>query len=38
MVDPEKFHLKSSNTPFAGMEFTGRTEMVIVGGKVKSRR
>ena len=37
-VDPGQFHSKSSNTPFAGMELTGRAEMVIVGGKVKFRR
>jgi dihydroorotase len=37
-VDPAKFRSKSKNTPFAGMELTGRAEMVIVGGKVKFRR
>jgi dihydroorotase len=37
-VDPAKFHSKSTNSPFAGMELTGRAEMVIVGGKVKFRR
>jgi dihydroorotase len=37
-VDPSKFRSKSNNTPFAGMELTGRAEMVIVGGKVKFRR
>ncbi len=37
-VDPANFRSKSSNTPFADMELTGRAEMVIVGGKVKFRR
>jgi dihydroorotase len=37
-VDPKQFHSKSTNTPFAGMELTGRAEMVIVGGKVKFKR
>ena len=34
-VDPSQFRSKSANTPFAGMELTGRAEMVIVGGRVK---
>ena len=37
-VDPAQFRSKSTNTPFAGMELTGRAEMVIVGGKVKFKR
>lgn len=37
-VDPGKFLSKSSNTPFAGWELTGRAETVIVGGKVKFQR
>ena len=37
-VDPSKFFSKSSNTPFAGWELTGRADMVIVGGRVKFRR
>jgi dihydroorotase len=37
-VDPSKFHSKSNNTPFAGMELTGRAEAVIVGGRVKFKR
>ena len=37
-VDPAKFRSKSTNTPFAGMELTGRAEMVMVGGVVKFRR
>jgi len=32
-VDPAKFHSKSNNTPFAGMELIGRAAVVIVGGK-----
>ncbi len=37
-VDPAQFRSKSCNTPFAGMELTGRAEMVIVGGRIKYRR
>ena len=37
-VDPAKFLSKSTNTPFAGMELTGRAETVIVGGRVRFRR
>ena len=37
-VDPAEFHSKSTNTPFAGWELTGRAEVVIVGGRVKFRR
>lgn len=37
-VDPAEFRSKSTNTPFAGWELTGRAETVIVGGKVKFRR
>jgi dihydroorotase len=37
-VDPSKFQSKSNNTPFAGMELTGRAEAVIVGGRVKFKR
>ena len=37
-VDPPKFRSKSTNTPFAGWELTGRAEVVIVGGRVKFRR
>jgi dihydroorotase len=37
-VDPAQFRSKSTNTPFAGMELTGRASMVIVGGKVKFKR
>jgi dihydroorotase len=34
-VDPAKFHSKSTNTPYAGWELTGRAVMVIVAGKIK---
>ena len=37
-VDPEGFHSKSSNTPFAGWELKGRADLVIVGGRVKFKR
>ncbi len=37
-VDPAKFRSKSTNTPFAGWELTGRAEVVIVGGRVKFPR
>ncbi|MGI6415000.1 MAG: dihydroorotase [Thermoguttaceae bacterium] len=37
-VDPGKFLSKSTNTPFAGWELTGRAETVIVGGRVKFQR
>ena len=33
-VDPEKLHSKARNTPFAGMELTGRVKYTIVGGNV----
>lgn len=36
-VDPAKFRSKSTNTPFAGWQLTGRAEMVIVGGWIKHR-
>jgi dihydroorotase len=36
-VDPEKFHSKSANTPFAGWKLRGRADTVIVGGRVKYR-
>jgi dihydroorotase len=37
-VDPAEFRSKSTNTPFAGWELTGRADTVIVGGQVKFRR
>ncbi|MEE8451032.1 MAG: dihydroorotase [Thermoguttaceae bacterium] len=37
-VDPADFQSKSSNTPFAGWELTGRAEVVLVGGQIKFDR
>jgi dihydroorotase len=37
-VDPAEFRSKSTNTPFAGWELTGRAAVVIVGGRVKFAR
>jgi len=37
-VDPGRFRSKSTNTPFAGWELTGRAEVVIVGGRIKFDR
>ncbi len=37
-VDPSEFRSKSTNTPFAGWELTGRAEVVIVGGRIKFDR
>ena len=37
-VDPAEFRSKSTNTPFAGWELTGRADAVIVGGRVKFQR
>lgn len=37
-VDPAEFRSRSTNTPFAGWELTGRPELVIVGGRVKFSR
>jgi dihydroorotase len=37
-VDPAAFRSKSRNTPFGGMELTGRADTVIVGGRVKFPR
>jgi dihydroorotase len=37
-VDPTEFRSKSSNTPFAGWELSGRAEVVIVGGRIKFDR
>jgi dihydroorotase len=34
-VDPASFRSKSSNTPLAGTELTGRADTVIVAGRVK---
>ncbi|MBN2578547.1 MAG: dihydroorotase [Pirellulales bacterium] len=37
-VDPREFRSKSTNTPFAGWQLTGRADTVIVGGRIKFRR
>ena len=37
-VDPGQFRSKSTNTPFAGWELTGRAETVLVAGEVRYRR
>ena len=37
IVDPERFHSKSRNTPFGGRKLRGRADAVIVGGMVKHR-
>jgi len=37
-VDPSEFRSKSTNTPFAGWELTGRAEVVIVGNRIKFDR
>ncbi|MEN6449454.1 MAG: dihydroorotase [Thermoguttaceae bacterium] len=37
-VDPSQFRSKSTNTPFAGWELTGRADTVIVGGRVRFQR
>ncbi|MCL2285684.1 MAG: dihydroorotase [Firmicutes bacterium] len=34
VIDKNKFHSKSRNTPFHGLEVTGRVTHTIVGGKV----
>ena len=36
-VNPEKFHSKSMNTPFAGWKLIGRADTVVVGGAVRYR-
>lgn len=37
-VDPDALHGKSRNTPFKGMELTGRVEMTVCRGKIVFRR
>ena len=34
VVDPEKLHGKSCNTPFKGMTLTGRVKATVCGGRV----
>lgn len=34
VIDPEKFHSKSRNTPFAGMKLKGKILKTICGGRV----
>ena len=36
-VDPDRFHSKSRNTPFAGQELVGRVHLTLVGGAVRHR-
>jgi dihydroorotase len=36
-IDPEQFHSKSRNTPFAGWEVRGRAVATIVGGELAHR-
>lgn len=36
-IDPAAFRSKSRNTPFAGWEVRGRSELVLVGGEVRYR-
>ena len=38
VVDPETFHSKSRNTPFAGAELFGRVWMTVMGGKITYNR
>ncbi len=38
VVDPEQFHSKGRNTPFAGWHLRGRVVMTIVGGRVVYQR
>ena len=34
IVDPEKFHSKSHNTPFGGMSMKGKVKMTLVEGRL----
>lgn len=38
VVDPEQFHSKGRNTPFAGWRLRGQVVMTMVGGQVVFRR
>ena len=38
IVNPDELHGKSRNTPFKGMELTGRVEMTICRGKTVFHR
>jgi dihydroorotase len=38
IVDPEQFHSKGRNTPFAGWRLRGQVVMTIVGGRVVYQR
>ncbi len=37
VVDPEQFHSKGRNTPFAGWHLRGRVMMTVVGGRIRHR-
>ena len=36
-VDPNRFHSRGRNTPFAGRELVGKVVMTIVGGEIVFR-
>lgn len=38
VVDPEQFHSKGRNTPFAGWRLRGQVAMTVVGGRVVYQR
>jgi dihydroorotase len=38
VVDPEQFHSKGRNTPFAGWRLRGQVAMTVVGGRIVYRR
>lgn len=37
VIDPEQFHSKGRNTPFAGWPVRGRVMMTVVGGRIRHR-
>jgi dihydroorotase len=37
VVDPEQFHSKGRNTPFAGWHMRGRVMMTFVAGRMRHR-